>query len=172
VRVGNFSIVPYDLLDRLVAVSELWNHYAAAVFKSRMPRDSIPTERAPRLAGKPQMNFVSLVGHGLSALSVHAEVIGVRMLVLTSILVACVIGLLAAVVGIRFFSQLAIPGWATTAGGLLFLVAMQAAVLAVFFVFLVLHGRSQPAFVPIRDYSYFVRGEETLFRRAYEISAV
>jgi hypothetical protein len=117
------------------------------------------------------MNFVALVGHGLSALSVHAEVIGVRLLVATAILVACITGLFTAVVGIRLFTRLAVPGWATTAAGLLFVVAMQAAVLAVFFVFLVLHGRSQPAFVPIRDYSYFVRSEHMLFHRAHEVSA-
>ena len=172
VRVGNFSIIPFALLDRLVAVSELWNHYAAAVFKSRLPRDTIPTERAARLAGKPQMNFVALVSHGLSALSVHAEVIGVRLLVATAILVAGISGLFTAVVAIRLFTQLAIPGWATTVGGLLFVVTMQAAVLAVFFVFLVLHGRSQPAFVPIRDYTYFVRSEDMLFERTHEVAAI
>jgi hypothetical protein len=38
---------------------------------------TVPTERAPRLCGESRMNFVALVGHGLSALSVHAELIGV-----------------------------------------------------------------------------------------------
>ncbi|MBC7899627.1 MAG: glycosyltransferase, partial [Saprospiraceae bacterium] len=28
IRVGNFSIVPYELLPRLVCVSEIWNHYS------------------------------------------------------------------------------------------------------------------------------------------------
>src|SRR5262249_41744968 len=37
VRVGNFSVVPRARLESLVAVSELWNHYAAAAFKSRQP---------------------------------------------------------------------------------------------------------------------------------------
>ena len=64
VRVGNFSAMPYSLLRRLVAVSELWNHYAAAVFKSRLPYRLLPTQRANRLAGRPQMNFVALVIHG------------------------------------------------------------------------------------------------------------
>ena len=73
VRVGNFSVVPFRLLRRLVVVSELWNHYAAAVFKARLPRACVPTERAPRLAGKSRINFVDLVMHGLSALSVHSE---------------------------------------------------------------------------------------------------
>src|SRR6267378_5300755 len=45
VRVGNFSIVPPDVLKRLVAVSELWNHYAAAVHKAKLPMEFIPSER-------------------------------------------------------------------------------------------------------------------------------
>ncbi len=83
VRVGNFSAIPRRRLESLVAVSELWNHYAAAAFHSRQPYCTVPTERARRLGGRSSMNFVSLVTHGLSAISVYREVIGVRLLVLT-----------------------------------------------------------------------------------------
>jgi len=163
VRVGNFSIVPGSQLTRLVVVSELWNHYAAAVFKARLPRDTIPTVRAQRLSGRSRMNFVALVGHGLSALSVHAEVIGVRLLVMTSALVALVSVLLSVVVAVRVSTSLAIPGWATSAAGLLVVLLFQAIGFAVFFVFLVLHARSQPLFIPIRDYPYFVASVGALF---------
>jgi hypothetical protein len=166
VRVGNFSIVPALQLERLVVVSELWNHYAAAVFKARLPRETLPTERAKRITGQSTMNFVALVGHGLSALSVHAELIGVRLLVAT-VLVVGVLGILvAAVVGVRLGTSLAIPGWATTATGLLLVMIFQAAAFAVAFVFLVLHGRSQPSFIPLRDYRYFVAGVRVLGRPA------
>jgi len=37
VRVGNFSILPSPHLNTLVVMSELWNHYAAAVFRSNLP---------------------------------------------------------------------------------------------------------------------------------------
>ena len=85
VRVGNFSIIPRSLLSRLVVVSELWNHYAAAVFKSKLPFGSIKTKRAERLGGHSRMDFVGLVIHGLSALSVHGERIGVRLIVATDV---------------------------------------------------------------------------------------
>lgn len=170
VRVGNFSIVPSGHLERLVVVSELWNHYAAAVFKSRVPRDTISTERAQRLGGQSTMNFVALVGHGLSALSVHAELIGVRLLVVTAGVVAVVLALLTAVVATRLFTTLAIPGWATTAVGLLLVIVLQAAAFAVFFVFLILHGRSQPLFIPLRDYPYFVRSQQILFSNTSELT--
>jgi hypothetical protein len=163
VRVGNFSVIPAALLGRLVVVSELWNHYAAAVFKARLPHDSIPTTRAPRLTGRSSMNFVALVGHGLSALSVHAELIGVRLLVASLIAIATVSMLLGTVVGVRLLTSLAIPGWATSAAWLLGLTLLQFIGAAVFFVFLVLHGRSQPLFIPIRDYGFFIDTSRTLY---------
>ena len=166
VRVGNFSIVPARQLERLVVVSELWNHYAAAVFKARLPRRAVPTERAKRITGQSKMNFVALVGHGLSALSVHAELIGVRLLVATVFMVGLLGLLLAGVLGVRLGTSLAIPGWATTVGGLLLVLMFQAVAFAVCFVFLVLHGRSQPSFIPLRDYPYFVAGARTLGRPA------
>ena len=51
-RVGNFSVIPRDLLSRLVVVSELWNHYAAAVFKSRLPFVTLKGERILTLIPK------------------------------------------------------------------------------------------------------------------------
>ena len=158
VRVGNFSVIPALLVGRLVVVSELWNHYAAAVFKARLPRESVPTVRGHRLMGESRMNFVALVSHGLSALSVHAEVIGVRLLVVSVIVAAGVVGLIAAVVALRLSTSMAIPGWATNAGGLLVLFLFETVAAAVFFIFLVLHSRSQPLFIPIRDYAFFIEG--------------
>ena len=163
VRVGNFSVVPMSQLQRLVAVSELWNHYAAAIFTARLPRTLVPTTRGKRLTGRSRMNFVSLVGHGLSALSVHAELIGVRLLVLTVLLTLVVSGLIGAVVALRVWTSLAIPGWATTAAGLLIVLLFQMLAFAAVFAFLVLHARSHPAFVPLRDYRYFVSGVVNVF---------
>jgi glycosyltransferase involved in cell wall biosynthesis len=156
VRVGNFSIVPRPLVRRLTAVSELWNHYAAAVFRARIPYTSIPTHRAPRLLGRSHMNFVSLVVHGLSALSVYSEVIGVRLLIATGLLFALAVVLLAAVVGIRLTTDLAIPGWASVLGGLILVLLLQLFTASVPFVFVILHGRGGTGFLPARDYIYFV----------------
>src|SRR3954452_24792838 len=80
VRVGNFSVIPRQVLRKLVTVSELWNHYAAAVYAARLPRDTVETTRRPRLHGKSKMNFGSLVGHGLSAMLVHGEAVAIRLL--------------------------------------------------------------------------------------------
>jgi hypothetical protein len=156
VRVGNFSIIPRPLLRRLTAVSELWNHYAAAVFRARIPHTSIPTHRAPRLLGRSHMNTVSLVVHGLSALSVYSEVIGVRLLLATGMLFALATLSLTAVVGIRLATDLAIPGWASMLGGLILVLLLQLFTASVPFVFVILHGRGGTGFLPARDYIYFV----------------
>jgi hypothetical protein len=108
------------------------------------------------------MNFVSLVSHGLSALSVHAELIGVRLMVLTAVLISSVCALLGVVLIVRMATPLAIPGWATTAAGILVVVFLQAMAFLVMFVFIVLHGRSQPLFIPLRDYPYFVAGVRSI----------
>jgi polyisoprenyl-phosphate glycosyltransferase len=157
INVGNFSILPFEAVDRLVAVTELWNHYASAVFKARLPCDSIPTRRANRLAGAPRMNFVSLVIHGLSAISAYGDVVGVRMLIASIlVIVAAVVGI-SVVVGIRLLhSEIAIPGWATNAFGLLLVIIIQAIMSSVLFIFIILSNRQGANFLPVRDYSYFV----------------
>ncbi len=171
VRVGNFSIIPFQLLRRLVVVSELWNHYAAAVFKARLPRASIPTERAPRLAGKSRMNFVDLVMHGLSALSVHAELVGVRLVVVTAIVASAMVTALLATVGLSLFTPLTMPAWTSTAVAVLLIVLLQVLAFTSLFAFLVLHARSHPTFIPVRDYEYFVDQCQTLVAPSHGRSA-
>jgi glycosyltransferase involved in cell wall biosynthesis len=157
VRVGNFSVLPYTALDTLVVVSELWNHYAAAIFKSRVPHTTVPTVRGTRLAGGSQMRFAALVVHGLSALSVYGDLIGVRMLVALTIL-ALAVGLgIALTIALRLVTSLAIPGWATYTTGLLFLILLQVMVVSVLFVFTILAGRANVTFIPLRDYGFFIR---------------
>ena len=69
--------IPYTL----VAMPEMWNHYAAAVFRSGLPFTMIPISRGKRIAGTSKMNFTALVSHGLSAISVFGDIVGVRLLI-------------------------------------------------------------------------------------------
>ena len=96
VREGNFSIMPHSALDRLVTMSELWNHYAGAVYKSKLPHVRLATDRGHRLGGKSHMNLVSLVVHGLAGISTFYDVVATRILIGS---VACVL-LLAMVLAI------------------------------------------------------------------------
>jgi hypothetical protein len=156
VRVGNFSVIARRHIERLVAVSELWNHYAASVYKARLPFDTVPIDRDRRIAGQSRMNFVSLLAHGLSAVSVFADVVGLRMLLATFTLGFFAFAGMVAVAGIRLTTDLAIPGWATTATGVLIVILLQAFLMAFVFVFITLQSRNSSGFLPIRDYAYFV----------------
>src|SRR5262245_30915346 len=163
VRFGNFSVVPYDLLPRLTAVSEIWNHYAAGIMKARIPYVEIPTKRGRRLSGLSRMNFVSLVIHGLGAVSVHSDVIGVRALVaMLSLILVSVAGILVVVV-LRVFTDLAIPGWASFVTLSFFVLLMQAVMMALLFVFIILSNRSNLVFIPHRDYENFVLSVERVY---------
>ena len=84
------------------------------------------------------MNFVSLVTHGLSAISVYGDVAGVRLLLGTCGLIFLSVTGISLVVVVRFVTDLAIPGWATYVVALLLIILMQAVTLSLFFIFLVL----------------------------------
>lgn len=157
VRFGNFSIIPAEILARIVAVSEIWNHYVAGVIVARLPYTSIPTARSSRLIGTSHMNLQSLIIHGLRALSVFADAIGIRILSLLFVVsMATLLGIFV-VVFVRFATPFAIPGWASTVTGLLVVCLTQALILVVLFLFAVLSSRSMLGMIPLRDYGYFVR---------------
>jgi hypothetical protein len=156
VREGNFSIVPRSAVTRLVTMSELWNHYAGAIHKSKLPFVRLPVDRGRRLGGSSHMDLVALVVHGLSGISTFYDVVATRILMAS---IACMIVLalaLAAVAGIRFGTQLAIPGWATFTAGLGLLLMLQFVSMSFSLVFLMINTRQNMTFVPIRDYRVFV----------------
>lgn len=165
VHIGNFSVLPLHFARRLTVVSELWNHYAAAAVHARLPIDGLPTPRADRLAGSSRMHLVALVSHGLGAMAVFADRIGVRALLAAVALMALLAIGMVAIVGIRFLTTLAIPGWATTAVGILAVLLMQSILLSLVFVFLIHLGRAGIGFLPARDYAWFVEQVTTLWRR-------
>ena len=109
------------------------------------------------------MNFVALVTHGLSGMSVFSDRIGVRLLagVVIAAIAAC--GALALVMIVRFATDLAIPGWATYTTGFVLVLLSQLLVLMLVFVFVVLGNRNATAFVPARDYALFISGVRRVF---------
>jgi polyisoprenyl-phosphate glycosyltransferase len=156
VRVGNFSVIPRVLLRRLVAVSDLWNHYAAAVFQARIPFVTIPTTRGNRYAGESQMNFVALVTHGLSAMSVFGDRIGVRLLIVT-----CALTFMVGVVSVTFLGwhlaagQL-LPNWTLVAAAIMVLLVFLVFATSLAFVFIILAGRNSSGFLPFQEFTHYV----------------
>lgn len=163
VRVGNFSIVPPHALKRLVAVSELWNHYAAAVHKAKLPLELMPSERSARLAGPPRMDMVSLVVHGLSAMAVFGDRIGVRLLIVVSAGMILTVTALVIVICIRLVTDLAVPGWATYATGLLFVMLMQMLLVILVFIFVILAARNATNVLPAHVYGQFIGDRQRIY---------
>lgn len=158
---GNFSLIPQRRLQNLVRVSEIWNNYPGGVIRSRIPYDGVPIERAKRLAGSSKMNFVSLILHGLSAISVLIDATAVRILIFS----VCMSGLVLAVIGGILFLKLignATPGWASTLSTTLLIVMMQSFLISLFLVFMVLQYRTQQHFIPAIHYRDFVESVETV----------
>ncbi len=170
VRVGNFSAIPRRRLSSLVVVAEIWNHYAAAVFRSRQPYCMIPTYRSRRLCGSSSMNFVSLVTHGLSAISVYSDVVGVRLLVMSIILAILTLAGMVGAVLVRLATNLAIPGWASYTVGILLVLFVQAIMSAFVFSFVILGSRHGTTFLPRRDYSFFIGSIWTLHGRGQSVA--
>jgi len=138
IEFGNFSILPFEQAKKLAYVSEIWNHFPGGVIRSKLSYNSVPIIRGTRLAGKSKMNFVSLILHGLSAISVYLDTVAVRIvisslvLVVLSILVALVVSI------IRLTTPYASPGWA-------------------FLVFTVLNYRTQKHFIPALEYHELIQ---------------
>jgi glycosyltransferase involved in cell wall biosynthesis len=165
VQVGNFSVIPCAVLGRLVVMSDLWNHYAAAVFQSRVPYDMVPTSRAKRLSGTSRMNFVALVAHGLSAIAVFADRVGVRLLIVAVVALAATLATVGAAIGSWLWTGHAPAGWLIASAAMALILFVQTGAAASLFVLQVLFARGASTFIPARDYTFFVDSDEPIWRR-------
>ena len=158
---GNFSLVPKQRLQNLVRVSEIWNNYPGGIIRSRLPYDSVPLERAKRLAGESKMNFVSLVLHGLSAISVMIDTTAVRILLFSILMSGLAVSIIFAILFLKLIGN-ATPGWASTLGTTLLIVMLQSFLISLFLVFMVLQYRTQQHFIPAVHFRDFVEKVETI----------
>jgi hypothetical protein len=162
VRVGNFSIVPWPVIRRLVSMPELWNHFAGAVFRSKAHFDCVPMDRGRRLKGQSHMDLASLVAHGLAGIATFQEVVATRILITNVLGLLLLSAVMLAIAGIRLFTTRAIPGWATTASGFAAVLVIQLLGISFSLVFTLISNRSNLTFVPKRDYKVFVDRVECL----------
>jgi len=156
IRFGNFSIIPRARLSGLTVEPMLWNHYAASVAASRLPIATIPSHRGARIAGKSHQSFVKLVIHGLSALSCYNETIGVRLLLISSVLFALSLAGIVATLSLRLITHLPLPGWSSLFAGILIIFLFQVITLASTFTMQIISTRSVQPFLPARDYAWYI----------------
>lgn len=160
---GNFSLIPAPLLRKLAHVSEIWNNYPGGVIRSRLPYTALPLERGQRLAGESKMNFVSLVLHGLSAVSVLIDTTAVRLVLFCVMMVATSILGITVVVAIRLLTNVAVPGLAIYLVFSFLIVILQAFLISLMLVFIVLSYRTQPQFIPARQFLDYVEKVEKIY---------
>ena len=160
---GNFSLIPAKQLRKLAHVSEIWNNYPGGVIRSRLPYTAVPLERGRRLAGESKMNFVSLVLHGLSAVSVLMDTTAVRLVLFCVMMVVASVFGIGVVVALRLFTDTAVPGWASYLVFSFLIVILQAFLISLLLVFMVLSYRTQPQFIPARQFQDFVEEVEKVY---------
>ncbi|HEY9663275.1 MAG TPA: glycosyltransferase, partial [Allocoleopsis sp.] len=160
---GNFCLIPQTLLSRMVFMPDLWNHLAATIVKSRLPICKVKIHRGKRYAGTSKMNLVSLLIHGLSAISVYSDVVFVRIIVMSIFLSGLTALSILVVVLLRVFTSLAIPGWASYVVGLLCVLLLQTLLFAAGATFSLLSRRSILSIVPALDAQRYVRERITIF---------
>jgi hypothetical protein len=153
---GNFCLMPRNALKALVHNPAIWNNLSAAIVRSRVPYTEIQINRAPRLAGRSRMSFVSLAIHGLSAISVYTDIVLVRITLAACILGGVVILGLIAVVAVKFGTDWAIPGWASYVAASLTIILIQVILLAGIALFQLLSFRTMKPFIPDSDATSYV----------------
>lgn len=165
---GNFSLLSRSYIDRLVMVSDLWNNLPAAILHSRLLITPVPIHRGRRYAGKSKMNFTSLIVHGLSGISVYADTIFVRLLILAVLLIILTCFAVAVLLVLRiFFPAHATPGWATTIAFGLAIIILQVLFTALSSILMLLNNRVQRLIIPKLDYLPYIRARRLLFGRAF-----
>jgi polyisoprenyl-phosphate glycosyltransferase len=137
VNFGNFSALSWDVVERLVRTNEVAIHYPSSLQILKVPFSTIYCNRIERTDGRSKMSLSSLVAHGIRSMVVLCEIVSIRIVTICLIGVGLCLASLCLVFFIKFFTNLAIPGWATSAFGLLSIMCIQLLLLASCFLFLV-----------------------------------
>ncbi len=158
---GNFSLVPWQALARLVCNGDIWNHFSAAVSRAQLPVIVIPADRGTRYSGRSRMSWVTLAVHGLSAMSVYSDRVAARLIFASVCITIAALLAILSVAGIRFLTELAIPGWASQVVGSLIIVSLVSVVFAALLAFITLQARQQLTFFPKTDGLKYMQRVET-----------
>ena len=158
---GNFCILPRVDAETITYREEAWSHYASSIVKSGIKITRMDTNRAKRYRGHSKMNYSSLVSHGIAALAVFLDVVLARCLVATTALAGLFIAGMIAVVYITSFTGYGIPGWGTTAAGVLGLALVQVLSVQIVTILVALAWRMKASEPPALIARTYISGEVT-----------
>lgn len=115
---GNYSLIDRSVLGAVL--DDTFVHYAAFLSKQRAPTGTVRSDRRKRLGGVPKMGVDDLGMHAFKSLIEYSD--RLLALFLKGFLYLSVVFLLSAltIVGIKLFTDLAIPGWASNLSATVF----------------------------------------------------
>jgi uncharacterized membrane protein YhaH (DUF805 family) len=108
------------------------------------------------------MNFTALMLHGMSAISVYADLVAVRIVVAMVAVAGLALAGITAVVAVRLFTDLTIPGWASNVVVSLMTMLMESVVFATIAAFMLLNARSAKPVIPALDALTYLGSSETI----------
>jgi glycosyltransferase involved in cell wall biosynthesis len=162
---GNFCLIPSDKVAALVSYSWVWNNLAGTLMRSHIPLIRMPSDRGKRYTGKSKMNFLSLVMHGLGTMAVYSEIIMVRFMLGALAVSAITLSGIVWVLFEKLFTDLAIPGWATSAVGLLVVILVQAVMIFSTSAFSMINAQNTTVIVPKIEAQNYVKARQKVSRR-------
>jgi len=79
IKFGNFTCLTKSHAHELISKEYLWNSYSSSVVRTINQRTSIPSKRGVRYVLPSKMNFLSLIFHSLSIMSVFRKKVIIRV---------------------------------------------------------------------------------------------
>jgi len=113
VRSGNFAAMSGSIARRALLHPTFDLSYSSAILALDLPIEFVPCERGERYEGESKMTFGRLGMHGLRMLMPFTDRIAIRALAVFVFFLVLGVVLALVVVGIKLFSDSAIPGWAS-----------------------------------------------------------
>jgi hypothetical protein len=141
VRTGNYAAYRGWLAQNVLRHPHFDLCYSSTLVSLPLAPEQVPCPRGERYAGRSRMGYSALMLHGMRMLMPFTDRIALRAL--TGFSVVFVVGVVAAlaVLAVRLFSPLAIPGWATST--LLLMLVLSFAALGNFIVLFAVFSQSR-----------------------------
>lgn len=156
INFGNFSIIPKNLLGKVIYQNNIWNHYSGGIIQSKIPYDKVLLDRGKRYKGVSKMNFNSLILHGLSSIAVYFDYLTLK------ILRCSLYGILfcALSVGVVLFKKYVtdstVPGWASSLILIITVIILQLFLVTLIVLLMQLRSRKNVAVPSDKIYLEFI----------------
>ena len=92
IKFGNYTFLPKTFVMEAIKDPAIWNSFAGTITKLAKTKVSIPSIRGDRYFGFSKMNFINLVRHSLSMMSVFKSTLIIRSILFLIIYLFLMIG--------------------------------------------------------------------------------